>query len=160
MHMSETEVRAWPSASVGIGLGLLAALLALGAAAGGEGVALWVAVAAATLLLTPPVGFALAHAGLLLLFPNGMDAATLTLVEGGLFVLLFASFGRSPAPVRTLGMSAAAAFGLLGLSRVVTVELDSTAAGALFVVVAGGALLYTIHRFERVGVVLAAGEDG
>ncbi|MUV57103.1 hypothetical protein [Halogeometricum sp. CBA1124] len=157
--MSETEVRAWPSASVGTGLGLLAALLALGAAAGGDGVALWVAVAAGTLVLTPPMGFALAHAGLLLLFPNGLDAATLALVEGGLFVLLFASFGRSPAPGRTLGMSAAAAFGLLGFSRVVAVEMNSTAAGAAFVVVAGGALLYTIHRFERVGVVLTAGED-
>lgn len=152
----------WPKTTAPLaatGLGLLSVVLAFGFTAGTPGVALAGAVTVVSVFLSPPVGVAFAHAGLLWVFPDGLGLQTLALVEGSLSLTLLGSLVRSPVRGRALGMGVASFVGVLGISRLTTIELGSTAAGAAVVVAGIAATMYAIHRFERVGLGLTEASD-
>ncbi|WP_143423246.1 hypothetical protein [Halegenticoccus soli] len=135
--------------------GLLAGTAALSATGGAIGAGVGIALLLFGLVLSEEVLFAVAHLGLLAVFPEGPAAAQLTLVELGLVPVLVSPSLRSQTPVRLAAATVVlfAALGAVTWEAMTWLEEPLPVAGLLILICA--AFAYGLHRYERVSLGLA-----
>lgn len=138
--------------------GVAWATLALYVVAGPLGAGLGVAVGAVRLLTPGWLTYAAAHVGALAVVPVGTPLADLALVEAGLLLVLFDSFGRIGASVRSFAVALAAFALLAGASVATYLATGLLWAGVVVALCLGAVLSYTAHRYELVSLGLIGGE--
>lgn len=139
--------------------GLVWTTLALSLVAGPLGAGLGVAVGVLWLLTPGWLTYAAAHVGALAVVPVGTPFADLALVEAGLLLVLFDSFGRTGSPMRSFAVALAAFTLLAGASVATYLSTDLIWAGAVVALGLGAVLSYTVHRYELVALGLIGGES-
>ena len=147
----------------GVTLAVLAGIawttLALYVVAGPLGAGLGVAVGVTRLLTPGWLTYAAAHVGALAVVPVGTPLADFALVEAGLLLLLFDSFGRTGLPVRSFAVALAAFALLAGASVATYLSTELLWTGVVVALGLGAVLSYTAHRYELVSLGLIGGES-
>ena len=139
--------------------GVAWATLALYVVAGPLGAALGVGVGVARLLTPGWLTYAAAHVGALAVVPVGTPFADLALVEAGLLLVLFDSFGRTDDSVRSFAVALAAFALLAGASVATYLTTELLWAGVVVALGLSAVLSYTAHRYELVTLGLIGGES-
>ncbi|WP_129115395.1 hypothetical protein [Halegenticoccus tardaugens] len=135
--------------------GLLSSTAALSASGGTIGGGVGAALLLFGLVLSEELLFAVAHLGLLAVFPEGPTTAQLALVELGLIPVLVSPSLRSPTPGR-IATATVVLFAVLGAvtwETLTWLEEPLPVAGVLLLICA--AIAYGLHRSELVALGLA-----
>ena len=138
--------------------GVAWATLALYVVAGPLGAGLGVAVGVVRLLTPGWLAYAVAHAGVLAVVPVGTPFADFALVEAGLLLMLFDSFGRTGLPVRSFAVALAAFALLAGVAVATYLSTELLWTGVVVALGLGAVFSYTAHRYELVTLGLIGGD--